>query len=119
MLIIVVCHYGAGVMATKETLQMTKMAIEATRTCSLFGQEVILNGLTKTEYNGMKGTLGGYDTNTNRRIIYPIAGSVVENELALTALVPFGILGSTRPLYFCAPKISLNTLYTVLWPSIP
>jgi len=90
------CHYGAGVMATKETLEMTKMAIEATSTCSLFGQEVVLNGLTKTEYNGMKGALGGYDTNTNRRIMYPIAGSVVENELSLKPKNIFVVAGNTK-----------------------
>jgi hypothetical protein len=78
-----VCHYGAGSWATEETLEMTKMAIKATRTCALFGHKVILNGLSKKEYNGMKGTLGGYVAEKERRIIYPVAGSVVEHELSL------------------------------------
>jgi hypothetical protein len=69
--------------ATEETLQMAKIAIKATRTCALFGNKVILNGLSKTEYNGMKGTLGGNVAETERRLVYPIAGSVVEHELSL------------------------------------
>jgi hypothetical protein len=78
-----VCHYGAGSWATEETLEMAKMAIKATRTCALFGHKVILNGLSKKEYNGMKGTLGGYVAEKERRIMYPVAGSVVEHELSL------------------------------------
>ena len=78
-----VCHYGAGSWATEETLEMAKMAIKATRTCALFGHKVILNGLSKKEYNGMKGTLGGYVAETERRIMYPVAGSIVEHELSL------------------------------------
>ena len=62
---------------------MAKMAIMATRTCALFGHNVILNGLSKTEYNGMKGTLGGYVADKERRLVYPIAGSAVEHELSL------------------------------------
>ena len=49
-MLVVVCHYGAGVMTTKEILEMVKIAIEAIRAWSLFGQEVVLNGLPKIEY---------------------------------------------------------------------
>jgi len=70
-------------MATDETLEMTKMALEATQTCHFFGHKVVLNGLTKTEYNGMRATLGGYVAETQRRVVYPVAGSVVEHELSL------------------------------------
>jgi len=78
-----VCHYGAGVMATDETLEMTKMAVKATPTCAFFGQEVVLSGLNKVEYNEVKGTLGGFVAETERRVMYPEAGSVVAHELSL------------------------------------
>ena len=47
-------------MASDERLKMVEMAIKATQTCAFFGHEVVSNGLTKDEYNGMRGTLGGY-----------------------------------------------------------
>jgi len=78
-----VCQYGAGIMATEETLAIVKMAVKATQTCAFFGHEVVLNGLTKTEYNGMQGTLGGYVDEKERRVMYPSDGSVVNHELLL------------------------------------
>lgn len=82
-----VCHYGIGEaieadMASDEILEMVEMAIKATQTCAFFGHEVVLNGLTKDEYNGIRGTLGGYVAENERRVVHPIAGSVVEQARA-------------------------------------
>jgi hypothetical protein len=71
-------------MASDERLKMVEMAIKATQTCAFFGhEEVVSNGLTKDEYNGMRGTLGGYVAEKERRVMHPIAGPAVEHELAL------------------------------------
>ena len=53
-------------------------------------------------------------------ILMPYQGLRYDNEIdlplkLLTAFVPLGILGSTRPLYFCAPQnIITHTLYGIL-----
>lgn len=70
-------------MATEETLRMTEMAIKANNTCSVFGKQVVLNGLSKAEYNGMVGTLGGYVAESDRRVVYPAPGSPVDHELSI------------------------------------
>ena len=62
-----ICHYGAGIMATKETLTMTDYAIESAKSCSHFGEDIILLNLTRPEYNGLKGTLGSFITSSGRR----------------------------------------------------
>jgi MYND finger len=50
---------------------MASMANRATWTCSMTGKPVILDGLTRTEYNGMKGILGGFDNESSRRVFHP------------------------------------------------
>lgn len=66
------CHYGAGMFATEQTLKMTDMAIKATKTCSLVGKPVVLDGLSRKEYNGLEGVLGGYVAETERRVFHPL-----------------------------------------------
>mmetsp|Transcript_12518 Transcript_12518/g.31524 ORF Transcript_12518/g.31524 Transcript_12518/m.31524 type:complete len:371 (+) Transcript_12518:630-1742(+) len=78
-----VCHYGAGIMATNETLKMAEMSIQASQTSGYFGKEVVLEGLAKAEYNGMRGILGGYVCETKRRVFHPSNGSIIEHELSL------------------------------------
>jgi hypothetical protein len=78
-----VCHRGASATATDETLEMTSMAVKATQSCAFFGHEVVLSGLNKVQYNGVKGTLGGFVVETERRVFYPEAGSLVEQELGV------------------------------------
>ena len=50
---------------------MAAMIHKATRTCALVGKSVALDGLNRTEFNGMRGTLGGFDDETDRRVFYP------------------------------------------------
>lgn len=69
--IVKVVHYGAGSYGTKETLEMVDMAYRANKTSLLVGRPVVLDGLSKTEFNGMKGTLGGFETETGRRVFHP------------------------------------------------
>jgi len=61
------CHYGAGVMATEETLKMNDYCIDAAKTCKHFGKEIVVRNLTKDEYNGLEGVLGGYLAENGRR----------------------------------------------------
>ena len=39
------CHYGAGILAIDETLEMTRIVIKAAGTYDMFGCRVILNVL--------------------------------------------------------------------------
>jgi len=64
------CHYGAGGMATPMTLEVVDMCIRAAQTSYLFGKEVELHGLKKEEMNGLKGLCGGFDPDSNRRIVH-------------------------------------------------
>ncbi|KAL9186286.1 hypothetical protein ACHAXT_005524 [Thalassiosira profunda] len=60
-------HYGAGSHASEETLVMTDHALEAAKSSSLFGKQVVLRNLSKAEYNGLTGTLRGFVAKTGRR----------------------------------------------------
>ena len=62
-----VVHYAAGVMALPDTLEMTDYFVDAAKTSAHFGKKVILRNLSKIDYNGLTGTLGGYITETGRR----------------------------------------------------
>ena len=65
-----VCHYGAGAMATKNTLSVVNMCIEAAKSSHLFGKKVKLYGLKKADMDGSQGVVGGYDHDTGRRLVY-------------------------------------------------
>lgn len=60
-------HYAAGVMASPDTLEMTDYFVNAAKTSAHFGKKVILRNLTKVDYNGLTGILGGYIADTARR----------------------------------------------------
>ncbi|CAB9507611.1 expressed unknown protein [Seminavis robusta] len=66
------CHYGAGSHATKDTLEMTDMCIRATATTTFLGRNVVLDGLSRKNYNGMEGILGGFVSETERRVFHPL-----------------------------------------------
>ena len=79
-----ICHWGAGSKATKDTLIMTELAIKAARTSAVLGRKVILRGLSKEQYNGIEGIVGGFeDAESERRIFYPGTGSIVSHKLSL------------------------------------
>ena len=40
---------------------MTELAIKAARTSAVLGRTVILRGLSKEQYNGIEGIVGGFD----------------------------------------------------------
>jgi hypothetical protein len=65
-----VAHYGVGSMATKVTLQLADYCIQAAKSCKHFGETVTLQGLSNEAYNGQTGTLGGFVTDTDRRVVY-------------------------------------------------
>ena len=65
-----VIHYGAGSWATEKTLVMSEACIIAHKSSALFGEEVVLMGLQSEKYNGAKCTLGGFDTQTLRRVVH-------------------------------------------------
>merc|ERR1712085_152836 len=56
-----VCHYGAGAMATKTTMDVVDMCIRAAGSHHMYGEEVELHSLNTKEVNGILGTAGGYD----------------------------------------------------------
>ena len=60
-------HYGAGMMATEETLMMNDYCVDAAKTSAYFGKEVVVRNLGKDEYNGLEGVLGGYLAESGRR----------------------------------------------------
>jgi len=53
-------HYGAGSWATDETMLMNDHCVEATKACDYFGKDVVLRNLSRDEFNGLEGTLGGF-----------------------------------------------------------
>lgn len=65
-----VAHYGAGGMATKMTLEVTDMCIRAAKSHHLFGKQVKLHGLKTEEMNGKVGVAGGFDPDSDRRVIW-------------------------------------------------
>ena len=62
-----IIHYGAGSYAQDLTLTMSEYCIDAAKSSQYFGQTIILQNLSKTEYNGRSGKLGGYLTENGRR----------------------------------------------------
>ncbi|CAB9507610.1 expressed unknown protein [Seminavis robusta] len=75
------CHYGAGSCATKDTLSMTDMCIRANETSTFVGRGVVLDGLGNQGYNEMVGTLGGFVSETGRRVFHPVQN--VNEEMAV------------------------------------
>ncbi|KAL7541255.1 hypothetical protein ACHAXR_011342 [Thalassiosira sp. AJA248-18] len=65
-----VCHYGAGAMATKMTLDVVDMCIHAAKTHHMFGKEIQLHSLNTQEMNGKVGIVGGFDSDTGRRSVF-------------------------------------------------
>jgi hypothetical protein len=64
-----VVHYAAGVMANQTTLDMCDFCIDAAKSSRHFGKDIILRNLSKDEYNGLEGNLGGYICDTGRRVV--------------------------------------------------
>lgn len=60
-------HYAAGSRATVDSLKMADYILEATKSCAYVGKRVTLRNLNKLEYNGLEGTLCGFDAETGRR----------------------------------------------------
>ena len=67
-----VCHYGMGAMATKMTLNVVHLCMEAHPTSHLFGKKVQLHSLKTASKNGQQGWCKGYVTDTGRRAVYLI-----------------------------------------------
>ena len=65
-----VAHYGAGMMATKMTMEIVTMCIEAAESSYLFGKEVELFGLKNKTMIGKRGIALGFDAETGRRAVY-------------------------------------------------
>lgn len=62
-----IIHYGAGSMADATTLKMSDYSIDAAKSSKYFGKNIVLRNLSKVEYNGLEGKLGGYLCDTGRR----------------------------------------------------
>jgi len=62
-----IIHYAAGSYAKEDTLKMAEFCMEAAKSSAHFGKDVILRKLSKEEYNGQAGKLGGYLANSGRR----------------------------------------------------
>jgi len=87
-----VTHYGAGSRATEISLKIADWCIEAAKTCQHYGQIVTVQGLSKEEYNGLKGKLGGYLGEQNRRTVYlQIPSSTNTMEIKVLAIQPKNI----------------------------
>mmetsp|Transcript_37639 Transcript_37639/g.61458 ORF Transcript_37639/g.61458 Transcript_37639/m.61458 type:complete len:488 (-) Transcript_37639:266-1729(-) len=65
-----ICHFGAGAMATKMTLDVVDICIHAAKTHHLHDKEVELHSLNSQEMNGKVGIVGGFDSDTGRRSVY-------------------------------------------------
>jgi hypothetical protein len=65
-----VCHYGAGVMATKTTMKIVERAAKAYETSHLFDQEVELTDLTDESKNGSRGFARGFQSACGRRAVF-------------------------------------------------
>ena len=66
-----IVHYGAGAMATEESLKMAELCIEATKSHHMYGKKVELYGLSKAAMNGKRGICDGYirKDDENRRLV--------------------------------------------------
>jgi hypothetical protein len=65
-----VCHYGAGMMATKTTMKIVERAAKSYETSYLFDQEVELTGLTDESKNGLRGFARGFKSSSGRRAVF-------------------------------------------------
>lgn len=70
-----VCHYGAGVMATRTSMAMVDMCLPAAQSSQFFGKEVELFGLKNAEMNGKRGIARGYVSASGRRAVYLVGSS--------------------------------------------
>ncbi|KAL7570648.1 hypothetical protein ACA910_014922 [Epithemia clementina (nom. ined.)] len=65
-----VVHYGAGGMATPESLIIVDYCIAAARVSAFYGQTIVLDGLkAKPELNGRNVVLTGFDGPTGRCVV--------------------------------------------------
>mmetsp|Transcript_16934 Transcript_16934/g.26420 ORF Transcript_16934/g.26420 Transcript_16934/m.26420 type:complete len:539 (-) Transcript_16934:176-1792(-) len=62
-----VVHYGAGAMATDQSIMMVEMCIEAAKSQHMYGKMVELHGLSTASMNGNRGVCGGYIHKNNER----------------------------------------------------
>ena len=65
-----VVHYGAGAMATENSMHIVDMCIKAAKSSNFFGKEIELHGLKNEEMNGCRGVAGGYNPSSDRRAVY-------------------------------------------------
>jgi hypothetical protein len=63
-------QYGAGLMATKMTVEVVDVCIRAAKVHHLFGKSVQLHGLKTKDMNGKIGIAGGFDPDVDRRSVY-------------------------------------------------
>lgn len=100
-----VCHYGAGMMATRMTLDAADMCIRAAKTAHLFGKEVELFGLNNEAMNGSKGVVGGYLIENDRRAVYLYSKGkeLAINPINLRPVVASDIDGSQIPMLVDVP----------------
>ena len=85
-----IAHYGAGSHATAETLQMTDYLLKAAKSSAYFGKRVVLRNLSKVEYNGLIGILGGFVAETGRRQV------TLDDKKRQLALLPKNIFSFDR-----------------------
>ena len=66
-----VVHYGAGMMATEQSLKMVELCIEAAKSHHMYGKQVELCGLSTASMNGKRGVCAGYvyQNNASRRSV--------------------------------------------------
>ena len=65
-----VCHYGAGVMATKTTMQIVEWCVQAYQSNQFLNQEVELHSLKNATMNGKIGISRGFNVDNGRRVVY-------------------------------------------------
>lgn len=87
-------HWGAGCASNDTTRNVADYCIAAARTCRAYGKTVTLHSLSKEEYNGLSGTLGGYMVDKDRRIVHV----VVDCEAKELLIQPKNILFEGEPL---------------------
>jgi ankyrin repeat protein len=63
-------HWGAGAVSNDITRTIAEYCIAAARTSHAYGKTVTLDELSKQEYNGLCGTLGGYIVDKDRRVVH-------------------------------------------------
>jgi MYND finger len=63
-------HWGAGSFCTPNTRKIAGWCMEAAKSCHHVGETVTVQGLSNTRYNNRTGILGGYDVDSQRRIVH-------------------------------------------------